>query len=107
MWKPLPSRRILETLRGSLKRTISVSGGIGLLQMYQSQTLRCASKEAELRRGWTRGGVLARTLGLKGVDCGVPHQLEKGTSVREDVGHEGGVDCKILHRLGRRMKRSL
>ena len=34
VWKPLPSRRILKTLRGnpkeSLKRTISASGGLGL-----------------------------------------------------------------------------
>ena len=32
----------------------------------------------------------ARTLGSKGSGLGVPHQLEKGTSVNEDAGPEGG-----------------
>ena len=41
--------------------------------------------------GWIRGGVQARTLGLEGgVDCGVPHRLEKGTSANEDAGPSGG-----------------
>ena len=47
MWKPLLSRRVLKTLRGSLKRIISVSGGLGLLQMVSKLgTERCASKDA-------------------------------------------------------------
>ena len=38
--------------RKSPKRTISASGGLGLLQMVsEPDTERCASKEAEIRRG--------------------------------------------------------
>ena len=33
VWKLFPNGRVLKTLRGSLKRTISVSGGFELLQM--------------------------------------------------------------------------
>ena len=48
----------------------------------------------------------ARTLGPKrggggGVDCEIPHRLERGTSVSEDVGPRRGVDCEIPHRLER------
>ena len=50
MWRPLSSRRVLKTLGGSSKRTISASGGFGLLQWYQSQI---------------PGGVPARTLSPK------------------------------------------
>ena len=32
VWKPLPIKCILKTLRESLKRTISTSGGLGPLQ---------------------------------------------------------------------------
>ena len=42
-----------------------------------------------------------------GVDWGVPHRLEKGTSAARTLGPEGGVDCEILHRLGRRTNHSL
>ena len=72
MWKPLPSRRVLENLEGnpereSPKRTIFASRGLESLQMVsESDTGRCASEEAELQRGWTRGGVPARTLGSEG-----------------------------------------
>ena len=71
VWKPLPSRHILKTLRGSLKkspnRTISASSGLGLLQMVsKANTGRCASREAKPQKGWTRGGVPTRTLGPEG-----------------------------------------
>ena len=32
-----------------------------------------------------------RTLSLEGGGLGVPHQLEKGTSVNEDVGPQGWI----------------
>ena len=32
VWKPLPSRGVLKILRGSPKKTISASGGLGSLQ---------------------------------------------------------------------------
>ena len=50
----------------------------------ESNTGRCASGRLRPKGGWTRGGVLARTLNL-----------------------EGGVDCEIPHMLGRRTKHSL
>ena len=57
------------------------------LQMVsETGTGQCASEEAKPRRGWSRGGVPARTLGLKGVDLGVLHRLEEETSVSEDAG---------------------
>ena len=72
-------------------RIIFVSGGLEPLQMISElDTGQCASKEAKPRRGvdmrwsankeaespereWTRGGVPARTLVLKGVDWGISH----------------------------------
>ena len=51
--------------------------------------------------------MLVRMLGLKGVDWGVPHRLEKGTSANKDAGPKKGVDCEFSHRLGRRTKDSL
>ena len=51
---------------------------------------------------WTRGGVLARTLPRRGVDWGVPHRLEKGTSASEDVGTRRKVDCEIPRRVDTR-----
>ena len=53
VWKPLPNRHNLKTLRGSPKRTISTRGELGLLQMVpELDTRRCVKEEAELRRGW-------------------------------------------------------
>ena len=37
IWKYLPSRHVLKTLRGSPKRTISASGGLGLLHIYSGR----------------------------------------------------------------------
>ena len=52
VWKPLPSRCVLKTLRGSPKRTIFASGRLGLLQMVlELDTGRCASEEALPQRG--------------------------------------------------------
>ena len=68
---------------------------------------RCASEEVEPRRGWTRGSVPAKDVGLRReVDWGIPHQLDKETSVNEDVGPRRGVDCEIPYRLGRKTKHS-
>ena len=51
--------------RESPKRTISTSGGLGLLQMVsEPDTEWCASEDVGLPRG---------------VDCEIPHQLERGT----------------------------
>ena len=55
----------LTTIRNGPKQTVSVSGGLGLLQMVSElDTGRCASE-----------GVGP----LKGVDCEIPHRLERGT----------------------------
>ena len=65
VWKPLPSRRVLKLRGKSLKRTISASGGLGLLQMV-----------LEPDTGWcTNDGVGPP----KGVDCEIPHRLERRT----------------------------
>ena len=54
------------------KRTISTSGGLGLLQMVSKPDIgRCASEDARPRRG---------------VNCEIPHRLERGTSASEDAG---------------------
>ena len=77
MWKPLPIKN-LEGMpeRESPKRTISVTGELGLLQMVSKpDTRRCVRKEAEPQRGWIRGGVPTRSLslergwGLGGLGC--------------------------------------
>ena len=84
------SVRPKRTGRKSPKRTISVNGGLGLLQMISKPDIeQCASEDVETRRGvdigwcasenvesrkekpkednicggWTSGGVLARMLG--------------------------------------------
>ena len=56
----------------------------------EPNTRRCASEEAEPRRGkheavWQQGRRAS-----KGVDWGVPHRLEKGTNASEDVGPQRG-----------------
>ena len=63
MWKPLPSRRVLKTLRGSPKRTTFASGGFGSLQMVsEPDNGQCGSEDSESRRR---------------VDCEIPHWLER------------------------------
>ena len=60
--------------------------GFGLLQIVLEPDIgRYASEEAEPQRGGHRR-VLVRTLAPNGVDWGVPHRLEKGTSASEDAG---------------------
>ena len=44
----------------------------------KSDIERCASEEGEPRRRWTRGGVLTRTLGLKGSGLGGPTLVGEG-----------------------------
>ena len=59
-------------------------------------------KTLSLKGGWTPSGVLERTLSPEGgVDCEIPHQLERGTSVNEDAKPQREVDCEIPHRLKR------
>ena len=43
----------------------------------------------------------------RGVDCEIPHRLERGTSASEDAGLRRVVDCEIPHRLERGTKHSL
>ena len=108
LWKLLPNRCVLKTLRESLKGKVQreqylLAVDFGLLQMVsEPDSGRGASEETEPQRGgheavcqqgrWVpkRGGlgiphrlekkwVSARTLGLEGVDCEIPHQLERRT----------------------------
>ena len=54
----------LIAIRNGPKWTISTSGGLGLLQMVlELDTGRCASEDTVLSRG---------------VDCEIPHRLERG-----------------------------
>ena len=72
MWKPLPSRHVLKTLRGSPKGKAErgqylLTVSLGCYKWYQSQTLGdVPAKRLSPRRGWTRAGVPARTLGPEG-----------------------------------------
>ena len=77
VWKPLPSRRVLKTLRGTRKRKAQrgqylLAVGLGRYKWYQSQILgnvqvrrlfpegvdtrRCASKDAGSEGGGFGGG---------------------------------------------------
>ena len=91
MWKLLPNRYVLKTKRKlereSPKRTISASGGRGPLQMILELDIeRCVNEEAKPRRGWTRGDVSTRMLGLeKKVYWRSFTSIEEGTSVSEDA----------------------
>ena len=65
--KPLPTRRVLKTLRENSKGKAQreqylLAVGLGHCKWYQSQT---------------PGGVPARTLSPQGVDCEIPHWLER------------------------------
>ena len=88
VWKPLPSRRVLKTWRESPNRTISTSGGLGLLQMVsESDIERCANEETKLRRRANTRPCARKDVGpRKEGGLGVPHRLEKGTSVSEEAG---------------------
>ena len=50
----------------------------------------------------TSGDVPAKTLDPKGVDCEVPHQLERRKTLDPK-----GVDCEVPHQLERRKKHFL
>ena len=78
--------------RASSKRTISTGGGLGLLQMVsEPDTGRCASEETEPQRGWTRGGVRARTPGPEGGWIGRSHTDWRRKRVpARTLGPEGG-----------------
>ena len=90
--KPLPSRRVLKTLRRSPKGKAQrgqylLAVGLGCYKWYQSQT---------------QGGVPARTLSPEGgVDFKIPRRLERETSASKDVGLQRGVDFEIPYRLER------
>ena len=53
--------------RKSLKKIISTSGGLGLLQLItEPNSERCANEDTEPRREWTPGSVPVRALGAEG-----------------------------------------
>ena len=59
--------------------------------VLKPDTERCANEEVEPRRGWTRGGVLARTLGPEGVWIGRSHIDWRREQVpARTLGSEGG-----------------
>ena len=79
VWKPLPSKRVLKTLRRSPKgkakednmKTVSASCRLGLLQMVSEPgTGRCASEEAEPKEGGHEVVCPQGRLALKGGGLG-------------------------------------
>ena len=69
----------LEPERESPNRTISASGGLGPLQIISELgTEQRASEEAEPQRGWTRGGMPARTLDSEGGELEGPTSIGEG-----------------------------
>ena len=69
VWKPLASRRVLKTLRGSPKGKTErgqylLAVGLGRYKWYQSQVSGdVPARRLNLEGGWTQGGVPARMLG--------------------------------------------
>ena len=67
-WKPLPSRRVLKTLRESWKGKAQrgqylIVADLGCYKWYQSQTQgNVPTRRMSFEGGWTRGGVPSRTL---------------------------------------------
>ena len=90
--------------RKSPERKISASGEFGLLQMVSESDIgRWASEEAEPRRRVDMRQCVSKDAGpQREVDEGVPHQLEKGKSARENAGTQRGMDCEIPHWGGER-----
>ena len=108
VWKPLSSRHVLKTLRGSPKgktQTGQYLLGVGLdhYKWYQRQTPCNVSKRRLNPEGGGHEAVCQQERWApKGCGLGVIHQLEEGTSASENAGPRRGVDCEIPHRLGRR-----
>ena len=74
---------MLTAIRNGPKRTISTSGGLGLLQMVsQPDTGRCVNEEAEPQKGWTQDSVPAKTLGPEG-GLGVPTSIGEGNECQQ------------------------
>ena len=107
----------------SPRRTIYASGGLGLLQMVSELDIgRCASEEAEPRRGVDTGWCAIKDARpRRGVGTGwcaiKDARPRRGWIGRSHIGKRKecwggcwalkGVDCEISHWLGRRMKHSL
>ena len=106
VWKPLPSKRVSKTLRGSPKRKAQrgqylLVVSLGYYKWYQSQT----PNDMLARRLNSKGGGHEAVCqqgcwAPKGVYWGVPHWLEKGTSANKDVGPLRVVDCEIPTSVG-------
>ena len=76
MWKTLPSKCILKTVRRTVirngpKQTIFASSGLRLLQLVSVPDTGWCAKDVGPRRE---------------VDCEIPHRLEKGTSASKVAG---------------------
>jgi len=71
-----------------MKRTISASSRLGLLQIVsEPNTERCASEEADPQKEVDMRRCVNKDAGPRRVvDWGVPHRLEKRTSINEDSG---------------------
>ena len=68
---------------------------------------QCASKKDEPWMGVDTRRCASKDASPKGGGLGVPHQLEKGTSASENAGSRRGVNCEIIHWLGKRTKHFL
>ena len=91
MWKHLPSRRILKTLRGSPKGKVRrgqylLAVGLGSYKWYQSQTLNDVPVRRLSPKGCEHEAMCQQgRWPPKGWIEGVPHQLKKGTSASKDA----------------------
>ena len=106
MWKPLPSIRVLKTLRGSLKGKVQgkqylLAVGLDGYKWYQSQTLGdVLARRLSLNEGWRRGDVPAWTLGPKVGGLGGSTLIGEENKCQRGRWAPKEVDCEIPHRLG-------
>ena len=114
VWEPLPSRRVLKTLRWSPKRKAQrgqylLTNGIrarhravclwGRWGSKEVDTGQCASEDGEPWREWTSGDVSARTLGPEG-ECIVRSHIDwREERVPARTLGLKGVDCEIPRRF--------
>ena len=93
VWKPHSSIRVLKALKGSLKGKAQKRGqylivvGLNRYKWYQSYTPGDVLSRRLSPKGGGHEVCANKNVGSRrGMNWGVPHRLEKGTSVSEDVG---------------------
>ena len=100
-WKPERenSNRTISASGGLGRLQMVLESDTGQM-VLESDTGRCASEKAKPKEWWTRGDLSARMLGLEGVDWET-HDW-RGERVPERTLDSKGVDCEIPHWLEKR-----